>query len=279
MKKIKIAVAGAAGKMGKRILTLAQTDPELQIAGGLEHPDSEALGQDLGSLIGGELLGIPLTSDGEEALRSAQVLIDFTHPGAVEEHLRFALQAKTAMVIGTTGLSKKTFASIKRASSRIPILQSPNMSAGVNLLFGLVTRAAEVLSDRYDIEISETHHRMKKDAPSGTALELARLIAQIKGWDPQKAFLYGRRGRTGQRKKGTLAIHALRGGDVVGEHTVSFLGDGEVLELVHRASSRDTFAQGALAAAKFVAHKKKGLYNMRDVLSLRARPNPGVAQS
>lgn len=269
MKKIKIAVAGAAGKMGKRILTLAQADPELEIVGALEHPGSPMLGTDVGSLIGEEVPGVKITADWTEALEPAQVLIDFTQPAAVDQHLHSALQRGIGMVIGTTGLSKKTLSSLRRISNRIPILQSPNMSAGVNLLFGLVTRAAEVLSDRYDIEISETHHRMKKDAPSGTALELARLIAQIKGWDPQKAFLYGRRGQTGQRKKGTLAIHALRGGDVVGEHTVSFLGDGEVLELVHRASSRDTFARGALAAAKFVAHKKKGLYNMRDVLSLR----------
>jgi len=140
------------------------------------------------------------------------------------------------------------------------------MSAGVNFLFELVTRAAEVLRPGYDIEITETHHRMKKDAPSGTALELARLIAGIKGWDPKKAFHYGRRGETGERKKNTLAIHALRGGDVVGEHTVSFLGDGEVLELVHRATSRDAFARGALLAAKFVAGRKRGLYNMRNAL-------------
>ena len=266
--KIRIAVAGAGGRMGRRILALAQADPELHIVGALEHPNSEVLGSDAGSLFGGEALGVKVTGDAKEALASSQVLIDFTQPGAVDEHLKFALQAKVSMVIGTTGLSKKSLSAIQRASSRISILQSPNMSAGVNLLFSLVARAAETLSEQYDIEITETHHRMKKDAPSGTALELARLIAQVKKWNPQTSFLYGRQGETGQRKKGTIAIHALRGGDVVGDHTVSFLGGGEVLELVHRATSRDTFAHGALLAAKFVARKKKGLYNMRNVLDL-----------
>ena len=266
--KIRIAVAGAGGRMGKRILTLAQDDPEFQIVGALEHPSADTLGTDVGSLIGGEVLGVKVTSDWKEALGPSRVLIDFTHPGAVAEHLRCVLQLGIGMVIGTTGLSKKTLSSIRQASKRVPILQSPNMSVGVNLLFGLVTRAADILGGQYDIEITEAHHRMKKDAPSGTALELARLIAQVKGWNPRKAFLYGRRGETGQRKKKTIAIHALRGGDVVGEHTVSFFGSGEILELVHRATSRDTFARGALLAAKFVARKKKGLYNMRNVLEL-----------
>ena len=271
MKKIRIAVAGACGKMGKRILTLAAADPQLEIAGALERGDSPGLGTDAGVLIGGRNLGVQVTRNIEEALSSSQVLIDFTHPGAVEEHLRGAVRFKTGFVLGTTGLSEKTRAQLRRASRKIAILQSPNMSTGVNFLFELVTRAAEVLGERYDIEISETHHRMKKDAPSGTALELARLIAQVKGWDPQKAFLFGRQGETGERKKGTIGIHALRGGDVVGEHTISFFGNGEVLEIVHRATSRDAFALGALAAAKFVAGQRSGLYNMRQILCAASR--------
>lgn len=265
MKKIKIAVAGAGGRMGRRILALASADSDFEIAGALERSEADVLGADVGSLISQNPLGIRVTSDLDEAIASSQVLIDFTHPTAVPEHLRGALKHGIRLVIGTTGLSEKTLRAFKQASSRIAILQSPNMSAGVNFLFELVSCAAQVLKE-YDIEITETHHRLKKDAPSGTALELARLIARVKGWNPKKSFLFGRRGETGERKKNTLAIHALRGGDVVGEHTVSFLGNGEILELVHRATSRDAFARGALLAAKFIARKKKGLYNMRDVL-------------
>ena len=266
MKKIRIAVAGAAGKMGRRILTLAASDSELEIAGALERDDSGDLGTNVGILIGQAPRGVKVTSNMKEALSRAQVLIDFTHASAVDEHLESALRFKIGMVVGTTSLSEKTRASLKRASQQIPILQSPNMSTGVNFLFELVTRAAEILDEHYDIEISETHHKMKKDAPSGTALELARLIADAKGWDPKKALLFGRHGETGERKKGTIGIHALRGGDVVGEHTVSFFGNGEVLEMVHRATSRDAFASGALRAAKFVAARKRGLYNMRQLL-------------
>ena len=266
MAKIKIAVAGAGGRMGRRILTLASSDPELQISGALEREDANVIGMDIGSLIGQDSLGIKVVSDLGKVLNSSQVLIDFTHPSATDEYVRAAAKAGVGMVIGTTGLSKESLNTLKTASERIPILQSPNMSAGVNLLFELVTRAAELLDEAYDIEISETHHRMKKDAPSGTALELARLIAQVKGLDPKKAFVYGRQGETGERKKGVIGIHALRGGDVVGEHTISFLGNGEIIELVHRASSRDSFARGAIFAAKFIAQKKKGLYNMRDAL-------------
>lgn len=266
MQKIKIAVAGAGGKMGRRILSLASADPAFQITGALEHVDASVLGDDIGSLIHRKNLGIKITEKPREALASAQVLIDFSHPDAVKDHLKMALDQKVALVVGTTGLSEKTLSDLQKASEQIAILQSPNMSAGVNLLFELAVQAAKILDDHYDIEITETHHRMKKDAPSGTALELARCIAEAKGWQPKKAFVFGREGQTGERPKGTLAIHALRGGDIVGDHTVSFFGDGEVLEISHRATSRDTFAGGALLAAKFIAQKKKGLYNMRHVL-------------
>lgn len=266
MKKIKIAVAGAGGRMGGRILALAAADADFQIVGALERSDAACLGADVGSLIGTNALGVHVTSDLEEALSSAQVLIDFTHPSATEQHIQGAARLGVGLVIGTTGLGEKIHRLLRNASRRVPILQSPNMSAGVNFLFELVSRAAEVLGGRSDVEITETHHRMKKDAPSGTALELARRIARVMKWDPKKAFLYGRHGETGERRKNTLTIHALRGGDVVGEHTVSFLGNGEIVELTHRATSRDAFARGALLAAKFVAPKKRGLYNMRDVL-------------
>jgi 4-hydroxy-tetrahydrodipicolinate reductase len=208
---------------------------------------------------------VKVTAHLEDAIEGAQVLIDFTHPSAAEDHIKGALKNGTALVIGTTGLPEKTLQALKQASHKIAILQSPNMSAGVNSLFELASRAAGLLK-AYDIEITEIHHNLKKDAPSGTALELARLMAEVRGLDPKKSFLYGRHGETGERKKNSIALHALRGGDIVGEHTVYFFGNGEVIELTHRAASRDAFARGALLAAKFVARKKKGLYNMRDVL-------------
>lgn len=266
MKKVRIAVAGAGGRMGRRILSLAADDPELQVVGALEREEADVLGQDVGTLIGRNSLGVRVTGDPKEALEPAQVMIDFTHASAVDENLRAALKLGRGMVIGTTGLSEKTLQALRRASRRIPILQSPNMSAGVNLLFELVSRAAQVLKEDYDIEISEVHHRMKKDAPSGTALELARLVAEARGLDARKCFVFGRQGETGERKKGTIAIHALRGGDVVGEHTVSFFANGERVEFVHRATSRDAFGRGALRAAKFVARQKRGIYNMRNIL-------------
>ncbi len=258
MKKIRIAVAGAGGKMGRRIIELAFQDPGIEVVGALEKKGSPDFGKNLG--------GVTITDNLKEALSSAQVLIDFTHPNAADEHLEAALRFKIGFVLGTTGLSEKTLAALKKASTQIPILQSPNMSTGVNILFELVSRAAEILDERYDIEVSETHHKMKKDAPSGTALELARLIAKAKGWEPKNAFVFGRQGETGERKKNTIGIHALRGGDVVGEHTTSFFGNGEIIEITHRATSRDAFAGGALAAAKFVAGRKPDLYNMRQIL-------------
>lgn len=264
MNKIKIAVAGAGGRMGKRILSLAHDDPDFQIVGGFEPAQTEIIGVDIGTLIGRKPLGVKVTEDLDITIKNAQVLIDFTHP-VVTQHVVETVPVN--LVIGTTGLSQETQDAIKNASERIAIFQSPNMSAGANSLFELVSQAAKLLGSNYDIEITEAHHRMKIDAPSGTALKLAEIIAQVKGWDPKKDIECGRsKGKPGEREKGKIFIHALRGGDVVGEHTVFFVGDGETLELTHRATSRDAFARGALLAAKFVAQKKKGLYNMRHLL-------------
>ncbi len=249
MTAVRIAVAGAAGRMGRRILSLAAEDSELEIVGALERGDADVLGADIGSLIGQNTTGVKVTSDLEKALSPAQVLIDFSHPTATENHVEGALKLGKGLVIGTTALSEKTLEVIRRASEKIPILQAPNMSTGVNLLFELAARAAQVLKEGFDVGISETHHRMKKDKPSGTALELLRLIAEAKKCNPKE-----------------INVHAFRGGDVAGEHTVSFFGNGEILELTHRAASRDAFARGALASAKFIARQKRGLYNMRNVL-------------
>ena len=266
---MKLAVAGAAGRMGRAILRLALADPFFKITGALEHPKCSALGQDLGAPLGSKAaLGVTVTADPAAALKGAEVLIDFTHPSATPEHLKAALKARTGLVVGTTGLDAKILASLEKASSQIPIVQSPNMSIGVNLLFKLSEMTAKALDEDYDIEIVEAHHRMKKDAPSGTALKLLECVARARGRDVKKNTVYGREGETGARPRGEIGVLAVRGGDVVGDHTVYFFAEGERIELTHRASSREAFAQGALRAAKFLSGRRKGFYTMRQVLGI-----------
>ena len=265
---IRLVIAGAGGRMACRIMTLALQSKAFSIAGAFEAKDHPAVGKSVGALLGVEGLPVRIVSNAEEAIAKGDVLIDFTHASATPAHVRISEASRKAMVIGTTGLEAKSLAAIKKAAKTIPIVQSPNMSAGVNLLFNVVEKVAATLGEEYDIEIVETHHRHKKDSPSGTALELARRAALGRKIDLEKEAVYGRKGFTGERKKGTIGIHAVRGGDVVGEHIVSFLAEGELLELTHRATSRDAFAQGALLAARFVAGKKNGLYTMHDVLGL-----------
>lgn len=265
---IKLVMAGAAGRMGKTILQLASQDKAFKIVGGIEQRGHALLGQDIGPVIGRDLLGAKITQDAPSALKEADVLIDFSHFSALLENLKAAVKTHTAFVIGTTAIPEAMLKQIRLASKKIPIVQSPNMSVGVNLLFKLAALAGSVLDENYDLEIMEIHHRMKKDAPSGTALKLLEILAQARGCDPQKDVIYGREGETGARKKGKIGVLALRGGDVVGEHTVSFFGDGERLELVHKASSREAFARGALVAAKFLAEKRQGLYHMGHVLGI-----------
>ena len=265
---VQIIVAGAAGRMGRSILSLAYNDPEVRIVGAFERAESPVIGRDVGELIGMPSINVPIHSDLRECIQLGNVIIDFTQPEAVPHHLEIALQTKRAMVIGTTGLNETFIEKLHTASKRIPIVQAPNMSIGVNLLFRLVSIVGSSLDDRYDIEIVEEHHKHKKDAPSGTALELARVIAKARKIDFEANVTYGRKGIAGERKKGSIGIHAVRGGDVVGNHQVSFMTDGERVELIHKASSRDAFASGALFAAKFVAKKTIGFYNMQQVLSL-----------
>ena len=266
---VRILVAGAAGRMGRSILNLAYRDPEIQIAGAFERAESPMIGRDVSELIGAPSLNVPVHPDLRECIQLGNVIIDFTQPEAVPYHLDIALKTKRAMVIGTTGLSEAFIGKLYAASKKIPIVQAPNMSVGVNLLFRLAELVGSSLDERYDVEIVEEHHKHKKDAPSGTALELARMIAKGRKIDLETHALYGRKGLTGERKKGSIGIHAVRGGDVVGNHQVSFMNDGERIELVHKASSRDAFASGALYAAKFVAKQKVGFYNMQDVLGLK----------
>jgi 4-hydroxy-tetrahydrodipicolinate reductase len=265
---IKLVMAGAAGRMGKTILQLASRDKAFRIVGGLEQRGHAALDQDLGPVIGRDLMGVKVTQDATAALKKADVLIDFSHFSALSENLKAAVKTRTACVIGTTGIPASMLEQIKKASSKIPIVQSPNMSVGVNLLFKLTALAGKVLDESYDLEITEVHHRMKKDAPSGTALKLLEILLEVRGRDLKKDVVYGREGETGVREKGKIGVFSLRGGDVVGDHTVSFLGDGERIELVHKASSREAFARGAILAAKFLAKQKQGLYHMNQVLGM-----------
>lgn len=265
---IKLVMAGAAGRMGKIILRLAHQDPSFKIVGGTEQRGHALLGQDMSALLGGDLTGFKIQQDPVAALKAADVMIDFSHFAAIPENLAAALQTRTAYVIGTTGIPAETLKKIQAASKKIPIVQSPNMSVGVNLLFKLAQLAGKVLDESYDLEIMEIHHRMKKDSPSGTAMKLLEILAAARGRDIRKDVIYGREGEPGARKKGEIGVFALRGGDVVGEHTVSFFGDGERVELVHKASSREAFARGALLAAKFLAKKRQGLYHMQHVLGM-----------
>lgn len=266
---IQLAVAGTSGRMGRMILSLAAKDKAFKITGALESPKSEVLGEDAGRLLGlSEPLGVMVSSDAETVLHESDVLIDFTHPSAVPFYLNACVKAGCNYVIGTTGLDDKLKALIAAASKKIAIVQSPNMSVGVNLLFRLTELTAKALDESYDIEIAEIHHRMKKDSPSGTAVGLLEAAARARGKNLKKDVVYGREGEVGARPKGELGVMALRGGDVIGDHTVYFLGDGERIELSHRASSREAFAGGALRAAKFLAKKKSGLFNMQQVLGL-----------
>ncbi len=265
---IKLAVAGAAGRMGGRILTLASADEDFRVTGALEHPDHPHLGQDIGQYLGLKPLGVKVEADPEKVFAKADVVIDFSHHSILQDHLKVAVKKKVRYVIGTTGLSDLHLKAIKSASKSIAIVQSPNMSVGVNLLFKLAELAAKTLDESYDLEISETHHRMKKDSPSGTAVKLLEILAAARKKNVAKDTVYGRVGETGARPRGQIGVLAMRGGDVVGDHTVFYFGDGERVELTHRASSRDAFAQGALRAAKFLANRKSGLYDMQQVLGI-----------
>lgn len=265
---IRLAVTGAGGRMGATILKLASADKQFQIVGAVESAQSNLLGTDIGDLTGSEPTGIRISADAASVFKHANVVIDFSHASATEDLIKAAVKAKTTYVLGTTGLSKAAQKAVRSASNKIAIVQAPNMSIGVNVLFRLADMVGKALDESYDIEISEIHHRGKKDSPSGTAVKLLEILARARGRNPERDAIYGREGETGKRPSGKIGVFALRGGDVVGDHTVSFLGDGERLELVHRATSREAFAQGALRAAKFVAKRKAGLYDMQQVLGI-----------
>ena len=254
-----VVIIGAAGRMGRELCRAALETEGLELAGGTVEPGAPELGSDLGALCGAGTAGVSATEDPPE---DAEVLIEFTTPQATVEHLSYA----RPHVIGTTGLSAEQQARVEEAARGVPVVLAPNMSVGVNLLREVVRELAAKLGDDYDLEVVEAHHRDKKDAPSGTSLFLARAAAEGRGLDLDEAAVYGREG-VSPRKEGEIGIHALRGGAVVGEHKLVFYSGGEEVEVVHRALSRRTFADGALRAARFAAEAAPGLYSMRDVLN------------
>ena len=266
---IKAIVAGAGGRMGGRIVTMINEADGIALGGAFEHPESPAVGKDAGLVAGLPELGVTIAPSLADVIDRGDVIIDFTFHEATVRHAALAADAGRPMVIGTTGFSADELETIKEYAHRFPCVLAPNMSVGVNLLYKLVAMAAEVLGDDYDVEIVEAHHRMKKDAPSGTALQLGRVAAQALGRDLERVGVFERSGIIGERSKEEIGIQTVRAGDIVGEHTVLFGGIGERVEIVHKASSRDTFAKGAVRAAKWIVTKDAGFYDMQDVLGLK----------
>jgi 4-hydroxy-tetrahydrodipicolinate reductase len=263
-----VVVAGAAGRMGSRLVALLQEEDDLRLVAALEAPGHPALLKDAGEVAGLGRLGIPITADPEGALGADRILIEFSVPDATLAHLRMVSREKGRAVIGTTGFSPGQREEIERLAKDAPILISPNMSVAVNVAFRVLKDMARMLGDDYDVEVMEVHHRFKKDAPSGTALRMAEVVAEALGRDLGKTAVYSRHGTPGERPRKEIGIFSLRSGDVVGDHTVSFGALGERLELTHRSQSRDTFGRGALRAARFIATARPGLYSMQDVLGL-----------
>jgi 4-hydroxy-tetrahydrodipicolinate reductase len=261
---IKIAITGAGGRMGRRIAALAIESEQFDIVGALEAPQSEHLGKDLGELAGLGPFGVKIAT---ELAEKPDVLIDFSMPEGTLACLGPCRQAGIAMVIGTTGLTASAQAAVADAASAIPIIHAANYSVGVNVLLQVVGQVAKALGSEYDIEIAETHHRFKKDAPSGTAISLAKAICAALGKDAGETMVYGRGGQA-PRKPGEIGMHALRVGDTVGEHTVYYGNLGETITIGHSAHTRDNFARGALRAAQWLHGRKPGMYSMKDVLGL-----------
>jgi 4-hydroxy-tetrahydrodipicolinate reductase len=266
---INVIVAGAAGRMGSRISSFCIEHPEINLAGAFEKKGHKKIGESIESILGAGETEILLTDDMGEVIDNADVVIDFTSVGSTLNNLRVASEKNKAMVIGTTGFSKEDIQEVHNLTRNIPCVMAPNMSVGVNLLFKVLRNVAEVTGDDYDIEIIEAHHRMKKDAPSGTALKLAHVIAESLQRNLDDVAIYARKGIIGERGRKEIGIQTIRAGDIVGEHTVMFATMGERIEITHKVSSRDTFAKGAVRASLWVYGQKPGLYDMHDVLGLR----------
>ena len=268
MSAVRVAIAGASGRMGRALLEAATSTEGVALGAALDIAGSPWAGRDAGDLAA-NARGVAIGTDPAAALKSTDVLIDFTRPEGTLAHLRACRAAKRAMVIGTTGFAPAGLAEIQAAANEIAIAMAPNMSVGVNVMLKLVAMAARTLGPDYDVEVFELHHKLKVDAPSGTALKLGEVAAKARSATLEKDGVFTRHGVTGERKSGTIGFSVARGGDIVGDHTVFFAGPGERIEITHRAASRATYAQGAMRAARFVAGKPPGLYDMDDVLGLR----------
>jgi 4-hydroxy-tetrahydrodipicolinate reductase len=264
-----IAIAGASGRMGQMLIDAVQASDDCTLSGALDRSGSPALGLDAGAY-GGKTTGVLITSDLHTGLKDSHVLIDFTRPEGTLEHLRVCRELGVSVVIGTTGFTESQKAVIADYAKDIAIMMAPNMSVGVNVTLKLLEMAAKALSTGYDIEIIEAHHRHKVDAPSGTALKMGEVIADALGRDLKECAVYERYGVTGERDPSTIGFATIRGGDIVGDHTVLFAGTGERIEISHKSSSRATYAQGSLRAARFLAGQKSGLFDMFDVLNLKS---------
>ena len=265
---IKVIVCGGCGRMASKVAQLIYQDSELKLMGIVEsstHPD---IGKEWGATVGQSKTGIMVVDNLESIIQDADQIVEFTNPKVSLQHLEIVAKYKKTMIIGTTGFSGEEMAKMKSLSQNIPFLFSPNMSLGVNLLFKLAAETAVSLGDSYDIEIIESHHRFKKDAPSGTAKKLAQEIAKAKNINLDEVGIYGRQGLIGERKREEIGIHSIRGGDITGEHTVMFTALGERIELTHRAHSRDTFAHGTIQSIKFMEGKPASSYEMKDVLKI-----------
>jgi len=268
MVTLNIAVAGSSGRMGRALLEAVARASDMRLTAALERAGNPYLGKDAGELIGAPC-GNYITEDVASALSNTDVLIDFTRPEGTLAHLAICRAKGVKMVIGTTGFSAEQREELNTAALDVSVVLAPNMSVGVNVTFKLLELAATVLNEGYDAEIVEAHHRHKVDAPSGTALRMGEVIAKARGSSLSDVAVYAREGITGERAAATIGFATVRGGDIVGDHTVIFAGTGERIEISHKASSRATFAEGALRAARFLAEKPRGMFDMQDVLGLR----------
>lgn len=264
---LRVAVAGSSGRMGRMLIEAIMAAPDCRLACALARADSPTIGQDAGMPLGLST-GVVVTADSDAGLSKAQVLIDFSRPDGTLQHLEVCLRHRVAMVIGTTGFDAQGLGRIRDASNAIPIVMAPNMSVGVNVVLKLLEQAARALSEGYDVEIVEAHHRHKVDAPSGTALRMGEVVAAASGRTLERDAVWTRHGHTGEREPGSIGFSVIRGGDIVGDHTVLFAGAGERIEITHKSSSRATYATGSLRAARFLVGKTSGLYDMQAVLGL-----------
>ena len=265
--RLRLAIAGASGRMGRMLIEAVLAAPDCLLAGALDIADSPALGQDAGAFAG-RSTGVTITSDLRQGLAQAQLLIDFTRPEGTLAHLAVCRTLGVKAVIGTTGFTPAQKAEITDHAGQIALMMAPNMSVGVNVMLKLLDQAARALNTGYDIEVVEAHHRHKVDAPSGTALQIGEVLAHALGRELKDCAVYARHGVTGERDPSSIGFATIRGGDIVGDHTVLFAGTGERIEISHKSSSRATYAQGSLRAARFLASRDRGLFDMNDVLGL-----------